>query len=557
MTPSSAWRIAAGCVLAIATTTPAAAQMDDGMPTEYMLQVAPGGFVDLDTGLVLPGRTFRTFLADLVFGRDGGGLYFEPLHGGAQVMGDPQSPPAELSTERVRIGRQQDAPLVMFAKTDRGFARVELMVADPYSTGSASLRWVVVPPKNPVFLPAPTDLDANWVGGKLQVEWSGDYPRWLVEQKSGDAVRKVTCEEPRALLADLDPRATHRIVVRGLSASGDVSLPADIVRVGSRQVPVVGAVDFAKAWYDRSGGLSVTRGEVALADAEVVFYLYGVYVPGGWVTKIGTGSAAFEARHRLPAGPFPPVYGRIDEGDVLVVRLADGRYAKLWLDSPHGDVRNGMRVHFVFLPDGRRTLLAPPAALQAERTEKGPRVTWQPSTGAVRYRVSVAGQPSVETADTTVVLSGLPADRVLECAVVAIGADGEVSGAGKQVVLTYGPNVKHGTGTIDAAMRGGGFDFAGGQAVAHPGDVAITSAAGGASYLCFAGAAVAPGGAFAFGEFPPASSLQFGERVESDDRNAGSERFYVRTADGGIASVRIVQRTYPKVAIEYVWVPKR
>ncbi len=534
------------------------AQEGDGLPTEYVVQVPPGARMDLDTGLLLPAARFRTFVADLAFGRDGGGFYLEPVHGGVTAVGTAESPPAELSTERIRISRLHTGPLVVFVRTDRGFARVELMVADPYSTGSAALRWVVVPPKNPVFLPAPADLDAAWIDGKLQVSWSGEQTRWLVEVTSGDKVSKVTCGEPRTLLADLDPRASHRVLVRGLTAAGDVTLPADIVRHGPRQVPVVELVEFGDSWYDRAGGLSLTRGEVAVTDADVVFYLYGVFVPGGWVTLLGKGRAAFDALHRLPAGPFPPVHGRLNDGEVLAVRLADGRYAKLLLEQTGDHIVQGMRVHCVFLPDGRRTLLAPPAELKVERTDAGPRVTWQAGAGAARYRVNVAGRAPVETAQTTLVLAGLPADQVLECEVAAIGADGEVSGPGRHVVVTHGPEVKHGTGSIQAG-NGGGFDFVRGEPVARgvQGDVAIVNSAGGASALTFASAAIAPGGASAFGAFPPESSLQFGKTLQSDVGVAGSERFYVRTADGGIASVRITVRDFPDVAIEYVWMPKR
>ncbi|HEX5051719.1 MAG TPA: hypothetical protein VFZ65_08110 [Planctomycetota bacterium] len=534
------------------------AQEGDGLPTEYVVQVPPNGLIDLDSGLVLPQPAYRGFRADLRFGRDGAGFYLEPLFGGSRAAPGDTAPPATLAPERVRIGRSDAGSLIVFARTDRGMARVELMVADPYSTASASLRWVVVPPKGAVFLPAPSDLEATWVDGKLQVAWHGDEPRWLVEVITGDEVRKVTCGEPRVAIEGLDAKGHHRLRVRGLTANNEVTMPAEVVQWGPRQVPQHGLVEFPDRWYNASGGLRLSSGERADADAEVVFYLYGVHVPGGGVRKVGVGERVFTELCVLPAGPLPPVYGRLDDNDVLVVQLADGRYGKLWLEPARGDLRDGMRVHFVFLPDGRRTLLAPPQQITSERTPAGPRLSWAPDPAAVSYRVAGPGLPAaLDCTEPNVVLATLAAEHVHELEVVAVAADGERSLPAHALVSTHTAPVRIGRGSVQA--QNGGFVFATGAAAARGAacDLALVGGAGGAAVLHFAATGIAAAGAFAFGEFPPGDTLTFRTDWHSDSGTPGADTFYVQTADGGLASVRIIKRAWPEPEFEYVWRPRQ
>ncbi|MCU0864899.1 MAG: hypothetical protein MUC36_14005 [Planctomycetes bacterium] len=535
------------------------AQEGDGLPTEYVIQVPPGAWIDLDTGIVLPHADHRRDRADLRFGRDGGGFYLEPRLGGAVARSGEVAPPTELGTDRVRVTRHTDGPVLLFVRTDRGMARVELMVADHYSTGSAALRWVVVPPKDPVFLPAPTELTATWSGTQLQVRWSGEQPRWLVEVTTGDVVRKFTTTASTVAVDELEPNGRHRIVVRGLTADHQATMPAEVVQFGPRQVPVAGSVEYPDRWYDGfGGGLQLSRGAPSAGDAEVVFYLYGVHVPGGGVIKLGSGQRDFDALCELPAGPFPPTYGRLDDHDVLVVRLADGRYGKLWLQPATSDLRSGMRAHFVFLPDGGRTLLAPPTELAAERDGDGHRLHWAASAGAVRYRVRLGERWLPDEPKTTSLrLNGLERDRVLPCEVVAIADDGEVSAPSRSVVVTYAADVRHGTVAIQAQR--GGVDLALGTAVAdgQPCDLKLVGGAGNVNILHFAGTAIAGAGPIAFGDFAAAARLTFAEQWSSDDRDIDHERFFVRTADGGLASVRIVRRAWPETLLEYVWLPKR
>lgn len=552
-------RSPAHALVTVLLLVPLGAQDHDELPTEHVAIIPPGGMVDLDTGLILRGREHRSFKADLRFDRDGAGFYLEPLFGGLAAGPGDVAPVGEWAPGRIRIARHAQAATVMFARTDRGVARVELLVADPYSTASAVLRWVVVPPKQPVFLPPPEELAANWVQGRLEVTWKGEHTRWLIEVHSDGRVRKETTGERKIQLDGLSMQGLHRIFVRGLTAANEVSMPGEVVQHGARRPPERGVLEFPDRWYDKASGIKLSDGTVAVEDAEVVLYLYGVSVPGGGVLKMGSGASAYAALSELPARGYPPVYGRLDDHDVLAVRLRDGRYGKLWLEPAKSDVRSGMRVHFAFLADGRSRLLAPPGDAVFEMTAGGPRLRWQPSPGAVSYRITVPGKAAaLAVTKPEVVLQELPPDRLFDCELVAVGEDGAISDVSRAPVHTYGPDAKVGRGTLQA--QSGGFVFASGQSVkdAKESDLALTGGAGGSAWLSFtASGGAAPGGKYAFGEFTDGKQLTFQQEVGSDTREVDSERFYVRTADGGMASVRIVERGWPKTVIEYVWLPKR
>lgn len=535
--------------------TPLCAQHGDGLPTEYVLQIPPGGFVDLDTGVILPAAELRRVRADLRFGRDGNGFYLEPLLGGVRAARGDIVPPETLPNERVRIGRDAPGALVMFVRTDLGMARVELMVVDPYSTASAVLRWVVVPPKNPVFLPAPTDLVAGWLDKALVVTWSGTEERYLVEVQSGETVKKKTVDGPRVSFPGLDNSARHRVLVRAMAKGGEISMPASVVQFGPRRAPELGIAVYQDRWYDDVGGLSLTQGSVAGEQAEVVFYLYGVHVPGGGVLKVGNGSEGeFDALTALPEGPFPPSYGRLDEFDILVVQLPDGRYGKLWLQPEVGDdLRSGMHVHFLFLPDGRRTLLSAPREVAVARTAGGPELTWQAVDGAASYRIAVDGGAPRETKELRFVLAGLPAEKLLPVQVAAVTTDGEQSAWVRILVSTHALEVRSGRGSLTA--QDGGFDFATGRRTANgaPSDLQLVGGAGGASVLQFAAKGIAAAGPAAFGEFAAAQRLEMEPDLRSDAKTPGHDVFFVQCQDGSLACVRLLRRSWPTTTFEYVW----
>ncbi len=540
-----------------ATASLIPAQEPDDLPTERVEIIPPGGLVDLDSGAVLPVAKLRVFEADLRFDRDGAGFFLQALRGAQPAMtGDASPDPDSWSTERVRITRRDSNSLLLFVKTDRGVARVSLAVSDPYSTASAVLRWVVVPPADPVFLPPPTGLETHWQDDKLHVSWDGVASRWLVEV-SGERVDKHMVQGRSIALEGLDPKGNYRIRVRGLIGAA-VSLPADVVQHGPRRPAVRQVTEFPGRWYDATGGLRLSTGEVAVEDAEVVFYLYGVYVPGGGVLKLGAGEGVYRATHALPPGPYPPSYGRLDERDVLAIELPDGRCGKLWLEPMDGDdLRSGMRVHSVFLPDGRR-IMQPPITEAKSSVENGAVVLrWQAAADAENYRVAVNGGAPIVTQETTARLAGLPRDALHSIDVSAVSRGGDVSEPVTIHVHTFGPDAVHGTAVLEA--QNGGIVFRTGAMVPNgqPCDLAFVSSAGGAASVSFEGAAgVQPAAAFAFGDFTGIGEPGKVTRVHSDVRDPKSEHFYVHTADGGRASVRILQRGSPRTKIEFLWLPK-
>jgi hypothetical protein len=158
-------------VLALAVV--AAAQSVEGVPVEHVVRIPPGGWVDLDSGAVLPAPEQRPLRADLRFDRDGQGFFLAPLFGGMAAAAQDEAPGEDWSTERLRLGRRDTGAQTCFARTERGaVARVTVSIADPYSTASAVLQWVLAPPALPVFVPGPRPTCALG-GGVMPSRWRG------------------------------------------------------------------------------------------------------------------------------------------------------------------------------------------------------------------------------------------------------------------------------------------------------------------------------------------------------------------------------------------------
>lgn len=550
-----------GWVSMVVVSVASVAQTPDGLPVEHVLRIAPGSFVDLDSGMQLPSRQVPRHTADLTFDRDGAGFFALPFHGAQRAAADATAPGDDWSPERQRLGRRDTAPRTWFVRTDRGsIARVTLTVVDPYSTASAVLQWAIAPAGMAQFEPGPRRVRARWDGEQqdtLLFTWEGEAKSWLVEHESGGTVQKHTVARGEVRLPGLDPNASHRVRVRGLHAGGVVSLPTEVVQSGRTRPAARGIVAYGDNWYDATGGLSLRDGAAATEDADVVFYLYGVYVPGGGVQKLGTGEAVYAACAELPDRGYLPSHGRLDDHDVYAVRLPDGRCAKLWLAPQRGgDLRSGMDVHFTFLADGRRELLPRPANPRCERTAGGFELRWDEVPGADGYQVLTPGATEPTRVEVPrLLLAGLPPDAFHRVRISAVSAAGDESDPSSHDLHTFGDGYRVGSFRLDAGGQQG-FDFAAGAPVARDAeaDLRIANSAGGASSLSFATpAGGAPGRDAPFGSFAGAGALPFGERVDSDDRDEGAERFYVRTEEGGVASVRIVAREYPVVSFEYVY----
>ncbi len=557
----SAFRIALFFLTAAcAAIAPAGAQELSALPEEYTLCIPPGAWVDLDTGLMLPAETHRRHRADLRFDRDGRGFFVHPIHGGMAATLGAEEPDGDWSDERQRIHRGDKQPRTWFARTDRGsVARVTMAVVDPYSTASATLRWAVAPPSTPLFLKAPQRLRVFWSDKTIELRWRGAQREYLVEVDDGQEVRKRVVDGQQARIERAAGVMRYRIRVRGMAADGVVTLPVETVRYAPRAARR-GTVDYPDNWYDVTGGLSLTRGAAAEEDAEVVFYLYGVYVPGGGVQKVGRGAEVYRRLHALPDEGYQPSYGRLDENDVLAVRLPDGRLGKVWLRPMKGrDLRSGMHVDFAFLPDGRPYFVPRPEAVTFDYGARGMELSWDPVDGATAYRVYRDGEKPIEVRKPRALLKGLERNRIHDLAVTTIGAHGEESDRCVVTAHTYG--VKYRVGTFDLfAQRRGGYDLVGDEAVAEGADtldVSITGSAGGAQSLTFAGPhGIAGAGGWEFGEFPKVAP-PFATSWHSDGRFANVDRFLLVTRDGRWASVRIVSREYPKISLDYVLGPGR
>lgn len=537
-----------------------AAQGPDALPTLRSFDIAPGAMLDLDAGVVLREPRVGPLEADLKFGRDGIGFYLEPLLGGMKALAKDTSPGSdEWSRERLRLGSRSEDAVTAFVRTSHGVARVSLAVVNPYSVASASVQWVVVPPTDPVFLAAPTGVRAEWQGQegarRLRVSWSGSQSRYMVEVRSGDALKKELVSAESISLDGLDPQGVHRITVRGLVGRA-ISLPGSVTQHGPRAKPQRGVVEYADRWYDVTGGLSLSQAEVAEADAEIVFYLYGVHVPGGGVQKLGSGRAVFDGRAELPTTGYLPSHGSLGEFDVYAVRLSDGRYGMVWLEPlDGGDVRSGMRVHTVFLPDGRRDLVPVPV-VTSETEDRVVTLSWPPVPGASTYEVAVPGRPVERSEETSIEIEGLPRDQVHEIAVLARSAAGDVSPRGVVWAHTYDFPVR--IGRVTLPMQGAGFDFAN-QRLSPKRDVGLrlSGGAGSGQGLSFEVDGVcAPMGARKFGDLLDLERpAEASDSWYSDHREPESEEFLVFPKAGGCAMVKIVLRGFPST-IQYLWVPE-
>lgn len=542
----------AALALALTLAHPVSAQTPDGLPQLRHATIAPGTSIDLDTGIVLPANDRGHLRADLRFGRDGRGFYVEPVREGMPAVASDWHVEGEWSKERLRLPRRSQDPAWVFLKTDHGVARVSLTVVNPYSTASAVVSWTVVPPKDPVFLAAPTNLRLMWHEGNLLASWESSDSHFLVELISGGQRKKLTCTMNSCTLAGLAPDGVHRVRVRGRN-NGAISVPAEAVQHGANKAPVYEVTEYPDRWFDQESGLGLRMAADRGEAADVVFYLYGVFVPGGGVQKLGQGRDTFLATQELPTGGYLPSYGRLDTDDVHAIRLADGRRALLWLEaSDNQDLRSGMNVHSVFLPDGRSKLLLPPQPVVTTK-DRVVTLTWPRIEGAKAYEVRALGKKPVLTEKLTAALANLPQDRMHAIKVRTWGVDGGWSLARTVYGHTFGPDVVLRRATLRA--QGDAVDLKSGEPNKQ-GDLALIGGAGGSSYLKFGtpqGSRQNDGRAFGdFGGLSESDAKEFA----SDARNKDVDQFFVWTRDGGCACVRIVKRGWPDTVIEYVWLPK-
>ncbi|MCR9245933.1 MAG: hypothetical protein NXI31_12945 [bacterium] len=531
-----------------------------------------GAFVDLDAGAILPGPRLGPLVADVRFDRDGKGLYLEPLHGAQSRGRHDVTPDADTwSTDRIRCQRNGHPPAT-FVRTDQGVARLDATILHHYSVSTVSLRWLVTAAAAADaarFDLPPMAFERAWDGQQLTLTWLDDATQWQIEithtatgaapaeatEENPPEVTREVIDEPRLVLAELADDRAYRVRVWGLR-DGIASVPGQTVIHGRPRAAVRGHTDFDGRWFER-GGLRLTPAAAAVdGDADIVFFLYGIYVPGGGVVKLGSGEAAYLRGSRLPNGPHPCVHSRLERDDVLAVQLRDGRWAKIWLQAQDGrDLRNGMRVQHTFLGDGRQSMQQRPTAVSAKVEDGVVTVSWPAVPGAMRYLVEADGRPPVTTTRTTLRWPALP-DRLFEVRLYAESALGERSTPARARAHTYGGGARLGTAVLVAMSDG--IEFASGKVGRNPPwDLAITGGAGGSSSLSFrAAGTIEPAGKRGFADFSDLDPDNGRARWDSDDRQQGCNRLYVHTPDGGCASVLILERGWPNTKIEYLWLPR-
>lgn len=514
--------------------------------------------------MVLPALRTPPFTADLVFGRDGRGFFVQGLHGALRGAPDEeQPPPGEWGKQRHYLQRDrtsgQRVAATLYLRTHRQLvARATVSIVDSYSTGSAVLQWVLAPGKEPVFAAGPTGLRFERKGKVVVLRWDGGDPRYRVEVDAPGKQTNRVVTRPEVQLEPA-PEGLHRIRIRRILPNGASSLPSSLTLAGTHRKTRRGVVEYPDRWYDQTGGLDLQKGAPGVESVDVVFYLYGVHAGGGaGVQKVGSGRERFDALAELPDTGYLPVYGRIDEHDVLAVRLADGRHAKLYLEPMRdNDVRDGMRVHFAFLTGGGRRFLPRPDNARFERRGNKLTLTWARASGIKSYRVECVEDPSLNrsTGQARLELDKLQVQRFYNFRLIAIDGRGEASDPAPLAAHTFGPEYRVGRVSLSAS-RMDGYRFQTDEVLPGGGaqaDLQITNSAGGATALGFAaGTGAASTRGAPFGSFPP-ESTPFAKDLRTDDRQPRSQVFWVKSDDGGVACVRIRGVKYPLVHLDSVW----
>lgn len=520
--------------------------------------VAPGQFVDLDTGTVLSRESVGDLAAEFRLVGAGGEFRLVPVGRTAARAGEGDEAPAHgFGTAPLELDRQERSWFVVTRSSNH--ARVEAQVGGPNPAGAVFLRVHVNAAGSRAFPEAPHALDASWSDGTLRVAWKAAPGRFLVTARAGKSRAEATVDGLDAALKGLAPGVLYRIEVRRIADDGLRSSPATgSFATGPRRIRD-GAAHFKGRWWPSGAGLDVAGPRAFVeANPDILFYLYGAFAPGGLI-HVGQGADAFRELRRLPASGYRPFYHRLDAGDVFAVRTKDGRYAKVLIEGDGGDYRNGMVARVTFLESGGFGLPARPGNPTWKRIGNRFEVQWSPARGAVGYQLWIAGAGELyKGAETKCVVEDLPANRAITMRVRAIYADGLRSEPTSFAVHTYPPRCRCGSFTLDCHGRNG-WSFSDDAIVASAkgGEMFISNSAGGASSLRITGKhGIARPPRLVWGQLPNPGTLEWpGGEIHTDDREPLSQHFWVRSEEGGLASVRIASAAFPNVTFEYVYRP--
>lgn len=539
----------------------AAAQDAEKRVDAHSIAVMIGQYVDLETGTALSSPRVKDLVADLYVLRRGQVFELRPVNDALCRAGTGRVAPLGMTRQPLRIPAEKSGALtILYVKTAEGnLARVLPSFTSGYGFPAMSLRWSVNLGGTRDFPEAPVIQMVDFRDGLLAVRWSGPEGTYRVRVRGPEgSFAETTLAGTLAGLKGLKPGALHRIEVRRVGRDGVLSAPAIAThRLGTQRI-LRKQLHFPGRWYSKGGGLGIRELKAYAKDPDMVFFLYGVFAPGG-VRHMGRGESVFRGIRKIPATRFEPLRNQIAENDVYCVRTKDGRYAKVWLhgDGAGQDYRYGMYLDVVFLAGGGRDLPASPAKPKWSREGRGLRIQWPALAGARAYTVRLAGETEelYRGARPTCLLA-LDKGQLYDLEVAAVYGKETESEPTRLQVHTYPERYKMGRFQLDCWGRTG-YSFTHLKPGRANAEIYVSRASGGASTLTInAPHGIGKAPANPYGRFPK-PGWKPGARVWTSNVRQGKSAnwFCVRTKEGGVACVKVARRTYPNVAFEYIYAP--
>jgi hypothetical protein len=488
----------------------------------------------------------------------------------------------DMDEEKVSLVR--GTSIALGVKTGRGkLALVRVDYPQDEDTHFCSVSYRYRRDGGKAFPHAPTCFEIADTSSGTIVKWQGDEGAAYEVAVRGREGWKIaaTVPSPEWAVPAIKGKLLRLRVARALGG-GDTGEAVETVVARKLRGVVTGKVDVTD--HRTSGTFSFEDSDED-GVADLVLYRNGLAAaaPGG-IARAGNGKKAFSALVELPASGYFPEVSALKDGDVLVVRLQDGRYAKLLYQG-----QAWYQHHFAYelLADGGTVFqVAPRIHKESWDEAKGLelRIDGKKLPEGSVYQIqrsAPGGEPELagETAEPSFVDKHAPKKALLTYSVVVKGPSGRVSAPRTLDVDTYPESWTRGKFTLDGSRCADGYSFSKQAKVdAASGDVAIESAAGGTSSLrlrCLRGGSITTergarrrmrkggaddDGATKFGQlsdfdFDDVSEKCSEKTLQSDDREVGANVFWVKWKKG-VAQVRIVKRGWPEVEFEYVLIPK-
>ncbi len=408
-----------------------------------------------------------------------------------------------------------------------------------------------------------SDLRARYSVRGVEVAWDAGAAekvllRWWTD---GDVAHEEVVEGDAKIVEGLTPGKCYRVEAATLTEGG-AGVPS---RTSVFTADVGVKRGRIRSDHDPGHGYSVSfrAGGFDEADPDWVPFFWGMRVPpGGGILRLGEGQRLFDETTRLPTRGYVPAYHRFDEGDVLAIRLADGRYVKVLIRPEVRDVRDELVLDYVFLAMGGREEPEGPTRLTGEPQADGLHLSWIGCEGAATYKVVEWGaeQRVVTTVrETSAVIPDTVRNRFYDLAVIASTASGAEMGACHARIGTWYPWWSIGEVELDWHTTNG-YDFSAGTSRQGAGDFWITRSAGGMSSLeltaksgiCEEGIPEVEGKT-EIELLEALDGLAWVDKIQADGRSPANGRFAVKTAAGRYAIVRLGDRTSNGRRFEYVY----